>query len=104
MSRPDSLSFSTTFTVPSTDGPSSSEVMSSAIDPSASGFAATNASIAVTNAASELHVGGAATVDTVAFVAMLNGSRPIRGDRSARRRCGPKQTEDARRRTASSCW
>ena len=64
-SRRRRLSLSTTRTVPSIGGPSSSDVISSAIEPGWSGCAATKRfDRRSTNAASErLHVGGAAAVE-----------------------------------------
>jgi hypothetical protein len=50
---------STTRAVPSMDGPSSSEVMSKAMDPGASGCAAMKSSLAVMNAAMELFMSAA---------------------------------------------
>src|SRR6185437_2359782 len=59
MVSPRRLSSSTTRTVPSTEGPSSSDVMRSATDPRWSGFARTKSAAAVTKAATEVFMSAA---------------------------------------------
>ena len=88
------------FTVPSIDGPSSSDVISSAMEPGA-GPCATNASIATTNAASEtFHVGRAAAVEVTVAHAWARRVRCPCVERTGRHDVGVAGEADERGRVA----
>ena len=95
---------STTRTVPSTAGPSSSEVSSSAIEPGADGCAATKASMAVTKAASEPFMSAAPRPYSQPSRSIgTNGSaRPSCSTRAGRHDVGVPGEADQRARVAAA--